>query len=336
MDYDKNWIVCDNTATSPHYGNCYSEFDNAGHGDALLMNSSTDGGATWSAPIAPAGSPSGLGGLPLVQPNGNVIVPASNGNENAIIAFSSTDGGNSWGNAVTVSTVSGHLDAGNIRSGPLPSAEIDGTGKVYVVWSDCRFETGCAGNDLVMSTSTDGFNWSAISRIPIAALNSGGDYFIPGLAVNPATSLASAHLALAYYYYPATGCTAGTCQLDSGFVSSVNGGATWSAPTPLSGPANSTFGLGPMSLSWLPTTTQGVMVGDYISTSFDSNGNAIPVLAVAQAPSNGVLHQAMYSAALSAGGGSVAVSATADRTGTNIPFVAADHAAKDRTIKRRD
>ncbi|MCA1688955.1 MAG: glycoside hydrolase, partial [Actinobacteria bacterium] len=33
VNLDKNWIVCDNTATSPHYGNCYTEFDNNGELD---------------------------------------------------------------------------------------------------------------------------------------------------------------------------------------------------------------------------------------------------------------------------------------------------------------
>jgi hypothetical protein len=232
--------------------------------------------------------------------------------------------------------VSGHLDAGNIRSGPLPSAEIDATGKVYVVWSDCRFESGCAANDIVMSTSTDGFTWSAITRTPIAPVNSGADYVIPGLAVNASTSGTGAHLALAYYYYPTSACASSTCQLDSGFVSSANGGSTWSTPTPLSGPSGSMFGLGPMSLSWLPITTQGSMVADYISTSFDSSGNAIPVLAAAQAPSGGLLHQAMYSTAMSAIGGSIVAAQSTARTGTNVPFVAADNAAKDRTTKRRN
>jgi len=78
------------------------------------------------------------------------------------------------------------------------------------------------------------------------------------------------------------------------------------------------------------------MVGDYISTSFDTSGNAILVLAVAQAPSNGILHQAIYSVALTAGGVSIVANQSMARIGTNIPFVAADNAAKDRTIRRRD
>ena len=36
-----------------------------------------------------------------------------------------------------------------------------------------------------------------------------------------------------------------------------------------------------MQLKGLPNTTQGYMVGDYISTSFGSNGKAYPVIATA-------------------------------------------------------
>jgi hypothetical protein len=154
--------------------------------------------------------------------------------------------------------------------------------------------------------------------------------------VNASTSGTRAHLALAYYYYPNSACTASSRQLDYGFVSSANGGSTWRTPTQLSRASGSAFGLGSMRLGWLPTTTQGVMVADYISTSFDSSDLEIPALAVAQPPSGGLLHQAMYSTAISASGGSVVASQTAARTGANIPFVAADNASNDRTIKCRD
>ena len=41
---DKNWIVCDNTTTSPYYGNCYTQWDDNGDGNRLYMSTSTDGG----------------------------------------------------------------------------------------------------------------------------------------------------------------------------------------------------------------------------------------------------------------------------------------------------
>ncbi len=74
---DKNWTVCDNTSTSPYYGNCYTEWDQAyGSGD-VLMSVSSDGGLTWGPGKSSADHAGGLGGQPLVQPNGTVIVPFS-------------------------------------------------------------------------------------------------------------------------------------------------------------------------------------------------------------------------------------------------------------------
>jgi hypothetical protein len=281
---DKNWIACDNTSTSPFYGHCYVEFDNNSQGNRILMSTSTDGGVTWGTALTTANNATGLGGQPLVQPTGTVIVPIGNANTTSILAFTSTNGGASWNATVTVSTVRSHRIAGNIRSSPLPSAEIDGSGKVYVAWQDCRFRTRCSSNDIVMSTSTNGTTWSAVTRIPTDAVNSRADHFIPGLAVDKSTSGATAHLALAYYYYPTANCFASTCQLDVGYVSSTNGGSTWTAKTQLAGP---------MTLSWIPNTTQGRMVGDYISTSF-SNGLAFPSFAVATAPTGTTFHQAIY------------------------------------------
>ena len=110
---------------------------------------------------------------------------------------------------MTISTIQFHGDAGGIRSGPLPSAAVDGAGTVWVVWEDCRFRTGCSTNDLVYSTSTDGVNWSAVTRIPIDDISSTVDHFIPGIGIDPATSGASAHVALHYYYYSQSNCTAG-------------------------------------------------------------------------------------------------------------------------------
>ena len=282
---DKNWTVCDDTATSPFYGHCYTEWDDNGTGNLVQMSTSTDGGLTWGTRQSTANNATVIGGQPLVQPNGTVIVPIENANETALLAFTSTNGGASWNSTITVTTVNHHTDAGSIRSGSLPTAEIDGSGTVYVVWSDCRFERSCKANDLVMTTSTNGTSWSAVTRIPIDAVGSGVDHFIPGVAVDKTTSGSSAHLGLAYYYYPNTRCSSSTCQLDVGFISSTNGGSTWSAATQLAGP---------MTLTWLANTTQGFMVGDYISTSF-ANGTAHPVFVVANPNNGSVFDEAMYS-----------------------------------------
>ncbi|MFL5662228.1 MAG: sialidase family protein [Ktedonobacteraceae bacterium] len=193
---DKNWTVCDVTATSPFYGHCYTEWDDNGNGNIVQMSTSIDGGLTWGTRKSTANNATVIGGQPLVQPNGTVIVPIENANETALLAFTSTNGGASWNSTITVTTVNHHTDAGSIRSGSLPTAEIDGSGKVYVVWSDCRFERSCRANDLVMTTSTNGTSWSAVTRVPIDARGSGVDHFIPGVAVDKTTSGSSAHLGL--------------------------------------------------------------------------------------------------------------------------------------------
>jgi hypothetical protein len=281
---DKNWTACDDTATSPFYGNCYTEFDDNGAGNTEYMATSTDGGLTWGPAKKTANSATGIGGQPVVQPNGTVVVPVDNANETSLLAFESTDGGASWSSTVTVATIKSHTEGGGLRSGPLPSAEIDGKGTVYVAWSDCRFRRHCGENDIVYSTSTNGTTWSAVTRVPIDATTSSVDHFLPGLAVDKSTSGASAAIGVSYYYYPTSSCSVSTCQLDVGFVKSTDAGASWTTPTQLAGP---------MSLAWLPSTSQGPMVGDYMSTSW-SNGTAHPAIEVAAANSGTVFNQATY------------------------------------------
>jgi hypothetical protein len=298
-DLDKNWITCDTTATSPFYGNCYSQWDDHGNGNRIKMSRSTDGGLTWGAALNTGSNATGIGGQPVVQPNGTVVVPMASATETSIRAFRSTNGGASWTTPVTIASVGAHTVPGGLRSGPLPSAEVDAAGRVYVVWQDSRFRSG-ARDDIVMSTSADGSSWSAVVRLPIDATSSTVDHFIPGIAVDRATSGGSAHLAVTYYYYPTSSCSASTCQLDVGFISSTNGGSSWSAATQLTGP---------LTLSWLAATTQGRMVGDYISTSFDATGLAHGVFATATAPSGSTFHEAIAtpSSGLSAVAGSAAV-----------------------------
>jgi len=272
-DLDKNWIVCDNTSTSPFYGHCYTQWDDHGAGNLLQMSTSTDGGLTWGLP---ATNNSGvIGGQPLVRPDGTVIVPIANANETAIGAFNSTNGGASWSAVTTIDRIRHHTVAGGLREGPLPSAEIDGAGTVYVVWTDARFVRAGKANDIVISHSLNstGTSWSAVSRVPADPVKSGIDHFIPGLAVNKTTSGGTAQLGLTYYFYPK-----GSTALSVGFISSTNGGSTWSTPqTIVSG----------MASTWLATTSQGRMVGDYISTSYGSDNLAHGVFATASAPTSG-------------------------------------------------
>ena len=299
QDFDKNWIVCDNTSTSIWYGSCYTQFDDFGSGNALKMSYSRDGGQNWTASRVPRAGV--IGGQPLVRSNGDVVVPLDNASSTAVGYTISTNGGVKFGTALTISSITAATDPGNIRSGALPTAEIAGDNNIFLAWEDCRFRASCSSNDIVYTTSTDGKAWSAVQRVPIDGVTSTVDHLLPGIAVDRSTSGSATRVGLVYYYFPVTNCGS-SCQLFVGYISSANGGASWSAPTQLAGP---------MTMSWLPDTTQGRMVGDYMSASFGSDTNVHPAFTVAAAPSPGsdcstsgtTCSQPLYSDTLAAAGG---------------------------------
>jgi hypothetical protein len=262
----------------------------------------------------------------VVQPNGTVIVPSANAFETAIIAYRSTDGGQTWSSTVTVSSSPSHNVADNLRSGPLPSAEIAADGTVYVAWQDCRFRRGCKVNDIVYSTSTDGLSWTPVARVPIDSTTSGVDHFIPGLGVDTTTSGTSTRLGLTYYFYRNGRCGKGkhACELEIGFVESANGGATWSGQTDVAGP---------FPVTWAPDTTQGRMVGDYISTSRVA-GVWHSVFPVGGPPTGSLFDLPMFVATggLTGAAGGFVLSAAGEHP---VADAASDHAAPRSAIRSR-
>ncbi|HZU67222.1 MAG TPA: sialidase family protein [Ktedonobacteraceae bacterium] len=278
--FDKDWITCDNTPGSPYFGNCYAQWDDYTKGDLIEMSTSRDGGRTWGAIKTTANGDTGTSGYPLVQPNGTVIVPISNRHETEIMVFRSTDGGASWNSAVPLTAVTSFSGNAYFTDNILLTPQVDQSGKVYLVWVDCRFESNCQGNDLVMMSSSNGISWSPVRRIPIAPVGSGINYYVSGFGIDPATSGAGAHLGLTFYYYPAA--CHNNCALSVGFVSSIDGGNTWSSKIRLGGPIPG---------SWVAQGNN--KVGDYIATAF-CNGRAFPIFALATAPSGGYFNEAMY------------------------------------------
>ena len=72
------------------------------------------------------------------------------------------------------------------------------------------------------------------------------------------------------YVFINKSCSASTCKLAVAAMSSTDGGATWGTLVKVAGI---------LHLTGTPLTNQGYMVGDYISTSYGSNGRAYPVFA---------------------------------------------------------
>jgi hypothetical protein len=284
---DKDWLVCDNGATSPYRGRCYAEYTDDDQ-SSTVSQFTNDGGITWSTPVRSTSTL--VGTQPVVRADGTLVVVAGeydNGNalSGSIVAVRSTDGGATF-TRVTVSSLTAH-DNAPMRAIALPSVDVDSAGTIYASWHDCRFRPGCSANDIVVSTSPDGgLTWTVPTRVAIAPASSATNAFIPGLAADPAHA---GHLALVYAYDTTTGCKSGACTLGIGFTTSTDGGATWSQPRRLDAQ--------PFSTNWLPRAEDGRMVGDYFSVSF-AGSRVVPVFALATSPLKGRLREAIFAASL--------------------------------------
>lgn len=283
-DDDKEWLACDGGAASAFRGRCYDVYtDDGAH--RISSQSSDDGGLTWSAPVRVSADL--IGTQPLVRPDGSLTVVAVDANTRAgtIAAFRSVDGGATFGPTISVSDVQWSPPKG-LRSFPLPSAAVQADGTLDVVWHDCRFRPGCGADDLLLASSADGTAWSAPQRIPLAPVSSSASFFIPGLGADPTVP---GRLAVDYAFYAPGSCARGACRLGAGFVSSADGGRTWSAPLRLDAT--------PVALPWLAATSDGRMIGDYLAASFAA-GRAVPVFTLAAPPLRGRFREAIFAASL--------------------------------------
>ena len=267
LAYDKNWLTCDNGATSPFRGRCYLAYTLVGErDDDLAVQRSDDGGRTWSQAVTLRIPVTGV--IPVVQRDGKLVLTFWSARL-GMVAVNSTDGGLSLGSPLTISDLRTR-NARPFRAPPLITAELDAEGRVVVAWQDCRFNTGCTANDVVVSRSPDGTTWS-----PPARATSGRNAVMPTLGVEPGTG----RIAIAYYVIQPNG-------IDAELVTSTDG-VRWSAPQRLN-PRR-------MPLAWLPETTLGRMLADYIGVSW-SRGRPLVVYALASPPKQGELRQAIYAA----------------------------------------
>jgi BNR repeat-like domain/RTX calcium-binding nonapeptide repeat (4 copies) len=283
---DKDWIACDNGAASPRRGRCYAAYTDDAQNQTTVQWSD-DGGVTWSSAVKATSTL--VGTQPVIRPDGTLVVVATsfNGDQaltGTIAAVVSPDGGATFTRS-TIATLQTH-PAGGLRAISLPSVAIDSDGTMYAAWDDCRFRVGCSGNDLVLSTSTDGLAWTAPARIPLAPTTSSQEEFLTGLAADPRQP---GRLGLVYAYYVPRSCAAGGCLVGTAFVSSADGGTSWSIPQRLDAL--------PVQLDWLARTEAGRMLGDYYSTSF-AGDRVVPVFTLAIPPLDGRFREAIFAASL--------------------------------------
>jgi hypothetical protein len=296
---DKEWITCDNGRASPFRGHCYIAYTDIAHdedpehqGSHIAIQSSSDGGRTWSTPVllpinANVVSP---GVQPVVRPNGELVVVFFE--DGVVEAVRSTDGAATFSQRERVSSLAFHdrpFEPSRFRAFTLPTAAVDAAGTVYAAWFDCRFRSGCATDDIVISRSPAPGTWTAPRRVPLGPLRSPTDFVVPDLAVDPQSRGARARLALTYHALSSADCTQGNCLLDVYLVTSKRAGTRWSKPRRL----NSTR----MRLTWLAPTATGRMLGDYVATVF-AGKRVVSVHTQARPPFGGRLNESIYAFSL--------------------------------------
>jgi hypothetical protein len=191
----------------------------------------TDGGATWE-PARPISNwqarKDTLGNQIAVLPNGNLVdvfnFYDSGGTKMGIVR--SADRGETWSRPAVISPVEdvGVTDPASgqpLRTGEeLPDVAVDpGSGALYVVWEDARFN-GMTRDGIVLSKSLNGgATWSA--PIPVNQVAS-APAFTPTVMV-----AADGTVGVSYYDLRNT-VPSGILATDAWLVHSHDGGATWS------------------------------------------------------------------------------------------------------------
>ena len=221
---DKEYIAVDTQAGSPFKGNIYitwTDFLNP-HDRKALDNGqikavvSSDGGSTWSTPVAVSGSaqfPEAISGsLPVVAPDGTIFVFYADfiaGTGPLSIKFSkSTDGGVNWSAPADVAShlsspgrfrlknadpSFGAIPGRGFRSNSFPTAVIAPDSTIFVAWADfpggsCVNDgTGrppCTNSDVRLSFSKDGgASWTKPAKVTDET--NATDQFFPWIATHP-------------------------------------------------------------------------------------------------------------------------------------------------------
>jgi len=201
---DKPMIAVDTNPHSPFRDSVYVAWDNASlnagkssANDALLFARSTDGGLTFSSPIAVnslTGGPSEvIGADPFVGSNGKVYVAWHDVQNNRLMVNSSFDGGVAFGQQQTIAPTIVAFDDGipamaSRRALLYPACDADRSsganrGTLYCSWMD---ETATNGTDIFVARSTDrGASWGTPVRVNDDSTGVRKDQFNQWLSVDP-------------------------------------------------------------------------------------------------------------------------------------------------------
>jgi len=241
---DKEDIWADRNPASPFFGRVYvtwTQFRDpiAFAAEPVMISYSADAGLTWSRPnqlsIAQNYAFGGRqGSVVRSGPDGTVYVMWEDSDRNGYkhVLQTSSDGGRTWSKTMTIAyttDIAAAIPGSNFRTDSFASAGVDQTtsgGAVYVAWSNAASGSG----RIVVAHSTDhGRTWSAPVMVSTGAE---GYAFFQGLDVAPNGRVDVGYQALVAIDTTKYG--TGNASIDSYYVSSTDGGVTWSAPLKVS------------------------------------------------------------------------------------------------------
>ena len=245
----------------------------------ILVARSTDGGVTWTAPVAlntNARKDSRDDGYPQVTTDGQGTWVAAwrswdslggtIGTDTDILVARSTDGGVTWTAPAPLNSNAGS-DAGDDF---WPQVTTDGQGVWIAVWYSLDSLRGTIGTDrdiLVARSTNGGVTWTAPAALNSNAGNDAGNDYYPEVT----TDGQGVWIAV-WYSLDSLGGTIGTDR-DILVARSTNGGVTWTAPAPLNTNAGSDAG----NDYYPQVTTDGWGTWVAVWDSSDSLGGAMGV-----------------------------------------------------------
>jgi len=242
---DKEDVWVDQNPGSPFFGRVYvswTQFRGSAFtffGEPVRVAFSDDGGKTWSkerqlSAAQNIGHGGRQGSTVRTGPDGTVYVVWEDSDVNGFkqVVAVSHDGGVTFSRPIDIARVHDIQDpipGANFRDNSFPSLAVDQrTGAVFVAWADLRNGTG----RIVVSKSSDhGSTWSTPAVVSPAA---DGYAFFQGLDVAPNGRVDVGYQVLKANATGPAAYGTGNATIDSFYVQSTSGGATWGASTQVS------------------------------------------------------------------------------------------------------
>lgn len=231
--FDDKYYIAVDRSNSTFANRIYVSWDrNQSNNQILYIAYSSNGGATWSAPVKVNDGTSKfervIGAYPAVDHNTGVVYDSWHDYaRNIIYVDKSTNGGATWGTDRAAATTHAGFGTdigcvGGRSQGPAHALKVGPSGTLYLVYADPT--TGGHGFDILLTKSTNGgTTWSA----PITLNDDGGpnDQFHPTLSVE-SNGLGGDKITVSFYDRrddPAD------CLAYVYATNSTDNGATWSA-----------------------------------------------------------------------------------------------------------